>query len=68
VTAPARTVLPVVEVRLSGELAACDALTAILAASPGVTITGQSGPRPNRRDPGHRCYLTVRLNLSEGDL
>ena len=67
-TAPARTVLPVVEVRLSGELAACDVLTAILAAFPGVVVTGQSGPRRNRRDPGHRLYLTVRLNLSEGDL
>jgi hypothetical protein len=59
---------PVVEVRLSGELAACDVLTAMLAAFPGVAITAQSGPRRNRRDPGHRRYLTVRLNLSQGDL
>jgi hypothetical protein len=57
----------VVEVRLSGELAACDVLAAILAACPGATVTGRSGPRRNRRDLGHRLYLTVRLDLTEGD-
>lgn len=60
--------VPVAEVRLSGALVACDVLTAILAAFPGVTITGQSAPRRNRRGPGHRLYLTVRLCLPEGDL
>jgi hypothetical protein len=57
----------VVEVRLSGELAWCDVLTAILAAYPGLAVVGQSAPRRNRRGPGHRCYLTVRLDLAEGD-
>jgi hypothetical protein len=67
VTAPARTTSPeggaVAEVRLSGELAVCDVLAAILAAFPGVRITGQSGPRRNHRDPGHRLYLRVHLDL-----
>jgi hypothetical protein len=57
----------VIEVRLSGELAWCDVLVAILATYPGVQITGQSGPRRSRRDPGHRLYLTVHLDLAEGD-
>ena len=65
--APRRTAGPVVEVRLSGELAACDVLTAILAACPSVAVTGQSGPCRNRCDPGHRLYLTVRLDLTEGN-
>jgi hypothetical protein len=60
------TVGPVAEVRLAGELPVCDVLAAILAAYPGVQVTGQSGPRRNRRDPGHRIYLTVRLDLPEG--
>jgi hypothetical protein len=57
------TVGPVAEVRLSGELAVCDVLTAILAAFPGVRVTGQSAPRRNHRDPGHRIYLRVCLDL-----
>jgi hypothetical protein len=69
-TAPARHTPagPVVEVRLTGVVAACDVLTAILAAWPGLELTGQSGPRRNRRDTGHRLYLTVRLDLTQGDL
>lgn len=66
-TTPAAPAAPgaVAEVRLSGELAVCDVLTAILAAFPGVTITGQSRPRRNHRDLGHRLYLTVHLALPE---
>lgn len=54
---------PVAEVRLSGDLAVCDVLAAILAAFPGVSITGQSAPRRNHRDPGHRIYLRLHLDL-----
>jgi hypothetical protein len=57
-----------VQVRLSGDARACDALTAVLAAYPGVRIIAQSGPRANHRDPGHRLYLTVHLTLPEGDV
>jgi hypothetical protein len=58
----------VVQVRLSGDLLACDVLTAVLAAYPGVQVTGQPRPRRNRRDPGHRLYLTLHLALPEGAL
>lgn len=52
----------VVKVRLSGDMAGLDALTVILAADPAVEVlTGPDGPYPNRRDPGHRVYLTVRI-------
>ena len=51
-----------VKVRLSGDLPALDALTAILASYPAVEIlTGLDGPYPNRREPGHRVYLAVRV-------
>jgi hypothetical protein len=50
----------VVGVWLAGDLAACDVLTAILAAYPGVQITAQS-IRANDHEPGHRLYLTIRL-------
>ena len=51
-----------VKVRLSGEKPALDALTAVLAHHPAVEIlTGPDGPRRNRREPGHRIYLTVRI-------
>jgi hypothetical protein len=52
----------VVQVRLSGLPADAEALAAVLAAAPGVQIlTGPDGPYPNRRQPGHRLYLTLRL-------
>jgi hypothetical protein len=52
----------VVQVRLSGHPDDAGALTAILASTPAVQIlTGPAGPYPNRRQPGHRLYLTVRL-------
>jgi hypothetical protein len=52
----------VVQVRLSGLLADAGALAAVLASIPAVEIlTGPDGPYPNRRQPGHRLYLTLRL-------
>ena len=37
-------------------------MAALLTACPGVDVlTGPDGPYPNRRPPGHRLYLTVRL-------
>ena len=52
----------VVQVRLSGHQADAGALAAVLASIPAVQIlSGPDGPYPNRRQPGHRLYLTVRL-------
>jgi hypothetical protein len=53
----------VVEIRLSGDIADLDALTARLAGMPGVEILSQSAGYPNRRDPGERVYLTARLTV-----
>ena len=48
--------------RLSGLPADADALATVLARVPAVQIlSGPDGPYPNRRQPGHRLYLTVRL-------
>jgi hypothetical protein len=52
----------VVKVRLIGEQADIDAVTAALDSSPGTkVIDHSSGARPNRYDPGVRVYLTVRV-------
>ena len=49
-----------VRVRLSGLPGGAEAVAALLAACPGVEVlTGPDGPYPNRRQPGHRLYLTV---------
>lgn len=62
-TRPARLAPGVIQVRLSGHPDDADALAAILASTPAVHIlTGPDGPYPNRRQPGHRLYLTLRLN------
>lgn len=47
------------EVRLSGDPAGIDAAAAVLAA--GSEILTRRGPYPNRRDPGVRVYLTIRV-------
>ena len=47
------------EVRLSGGPADIDAAAAVLAA--GTEIIARRGPYPNRRDPGVRVYLTIRV-------
>ena len=52
----------VIHVRLSGHLADAAAMASVLAAVPGLEVlTGPDDPYPNRRRPGHRLYLTVRL-------
>lgn len=57
-----RTAHGVVQIRLSGHLADDRVLAAVLAAVPAVQIlSGPDGPYPNRRQPGHRLYLTLRL-------
>jgi hypothetical protein len=62
VTGPARPAPGIVVVRLSGHPGDAGALAAILASIPAVQIlTGPDGPYPNRRQPGHRLYLTLRL-------
>jgi hypothetical protein len=48
-----------VGVRLSGDPAGIEAAEAVLAA--GSEILARSGPHPNRRDPGVRVYLTIRV-------
>jgi hypothetical protein len=64
-SSPARPAPGVVIVRLMGAAADCDALAAILARQKVIEIlTGPDGPYPNRRQPGSRLYLTVRLAAS----
>ena len=59
----------VVRVRLSGQSGAPEDLAALLAGCPGAEIlTGPDGPYPNRRQPGHRLYLTVRLTAGSGQV
>ena len=54
--------LGVVQVRVLGEIGDIDALAAALATSPAVEVIHRSGPRANRRDPGVRIYLTLRIS------
>jgi hypothetical protein len=57
----------VVRVRLSGLPGAPEAVAALLASCPGVEVlTGPDGPYPNRRQPGHRVYLLVRVEAVTG--
>jgi hypothetical protein len=55
----------VVRVRLSGAAADIDALAALFpggtAARDGVEVIETSARYPNRREPGERLYLTLRL-------
>ena len=54
----------VVKVRLSGDMPALAALATLLATHPAIGIlTGPDGPRANRREPGSRVYLTVRVPI-----
>jgi len=62
VTGPAALAPGVVRVRLTGGQNNAAGLARALAAIPGLEVlTGPDGPYPNRRQPGHRFYLTVRL-------
>jgi hypothetical protein len=56
----------VVKIRLSGDPADTALLAAVIAASPAVEVIEQSAPYPNRRDPGERVYLTVRVDRPGG--
>jgi hypothetical protein len=48
----------VVKVRLSGDPAGIETVTAMLAGN--CQVLDRSGPRLNRYDPGQRVYLTIR--------
>jgi hypothetical protein len=56
----------VVKLRLSGTAADIGVLDGLLAALPGVEVLDRSGVYANRRDPGERVYLTVRLTTPDG--
>ena len=62
--------MKVIKVRLSGELPgitqALIALSAAVEATGGRT-EGLTNPYPNRREPGYRVYLALRLPLEEND-
>jgi len=47
-------------VRVSGDLADIDRILDVLRAA-GLNVSGQSAPRLNRYEPGHRVYATVRF-------
>ena len=53
----------VVKVRLSGDPADIEVVAEILSGYPGagVEVLDRSAPYPNRRDPGARVYLTLRI-------
>lgn len=55
----------VVKVRLSGEHGDVEDLAEVLTASPAVEVLDRSAPYPNRRDPGVRVYLTLRISEPE---
>lgn len=56
----------VVKVRLSGAAGDLEALAAALAASPAAEVIERSAPYPNRRDPGDRLYLILRIKGGAG--
>ena len=63
-------VMKVIKVRLSGELPGItQALTALSAAveAAGGHTEGLTSPYRNRREPGYRVYLALRLPLEEND-
>jgi hypothetical protein len=51
----------VVKIRLSGATGDVEVLADVLSASPSAEVIDRSAPYPNRRDPGERVYLTVRI-------
>jgi hypothetical protein len=51
----------VVKIRLSGAAGDVEVLADVLSASPAAEVIDRSAPYPNRRDPGERVYLTVRI-------
>ena len=55
----------VASVRLMGDTAALDVLADAIAAHPAVDVIERSAPYVDRRNPGQRVYLTVRVNTGE---
>ena len=55
----------VVEVRVSGEMPDIVRFTDLVTRMPGVEVLDTRGPRPNRRNPGVRVHLTLRLAAGE---
>ena len=53
----------IVKVRLSGATADVEMLATLLAdyAGSGIDVIERSAPYPNRRDPGVRAYLTLKI-------
>jgi hypothetical protein len=58
----------VVKVRLSGAAEDLEVVAELLSDCPGtgVEVLDRSAPYPNRRDPGERVYLTLRISEPEG--
>jgi hypothetical protein len=61
----AETAPGVVEVRVSGEMPDIVRFTDLLTRMPGLEVLATRGTRPNRRNPGVRVRLTVRLPTGE---
>jgi hypothetical protein len=57
----------VVKIRLSGAAEDLEVVAEVLAGYPGagVEVLDRSAPYPNRRDPGVRVYLTLRIAAPE---
>ncbi len=51
----------VVKIRPSGAAGDVEVLADVLSASPAAEVIDRSAPYPNRRDPGERVYLTLRI-------
>ncbi len=51
----------VVKIRLSGAADDVEVLAGVLSTSPAAEVVDRSAPYPNRRDPGERVYLTLRI-------
>ncbi len=53
----------VVKVRISGSAGDIEVISEILSGygASGVEVLDRSAPYPNRRDPGQRVYLTLRI-------
>jgi hypothetical protein len=61
VTAHAGQAPGVVKIRLSGVAGDVEVLADVLSTSLAAEVIDRSAPYPNRRDPGERVYLTLRV-------
>ena len=66
-TCPAGQAAGQVKIRLSGASGDVAMVAALLTGydGRGIDVIEQSAPYPNRRDPGERIYLTVRIGPGE---